>query len=299
MKYLSCILLLLMSFLAQGQSFYGYQTNRLSVNASAGYSYENFSWSIAGNSKGQNPNVYSELSWKGQEGAIFALDLKYNIYKQFFIEGSFAQKSIAGGNVTDTDYGADNRTNPVFDVKLNTHNGNTSAGMLALGYRFNISSVFNTGLSAGYAINKQSLYLDDADASAQQNLNSNYKADWRGWVIKLSPAVQFSDKITLCSSLAYHQAKYSAKANWNLIEEFEHPLSFRHNANGYGIETGLKVNYKLRSQLSFHIAGNYFTWHTGTGTDQLYLTSGQNPRTQLNEVKRNGYSIMAGLGLNF
>ncbi|CAM3890483.1 hypothetical protein MUGA111182_15805 [Mucilaginibacter galii] len=46
---------------------------------------------------------------------------------------------------------------------------------------------------------------------------------------------------------------YSAKANWNLVSEFEHPLSFQHNAEGYGIQASGTLNTKLSDLITLQL----------------------------------------------
>ena len=272
---------------------------RVNLRFSAGYSSEDLSWSIAGNSRGQNPNVYSELIWRDQRGPALAVTGSYRFFKSWFIEADYTTMKIKGGRVTDTDYGANNRTNPQFHVQLNSNRGSSSAGTLTIFNKLKITNKLNLLLGAGYGVKQQSLYLDDSDPNAQENLNSNYKTQWKGWLLCFNPVYQVSNKITLSGRFTYHQVTYAAKANWNLIPEFEHPLSFQHNAKGYGIQALGRLNFKLSSLITLQFNVMHGKWSTGKGTDLLYLLNGQRPFTQLNGVSSITNSILAGLEIKF
>src|SRR5258707_12639493 len=61
-----CRMLFLLGLLLPCVSVLGQE--RLQVQVSTGYQREGLNWSIAGNSAGQNPNVYSELKWQAVGG---------------------------------------------------------------------------------------------------------------------------------------------------------------------------------------------------------------------------------------
>ena len=56
---------------------------KLQLSFSTGHQQEDFHWSIAGNTSGQNPNVLSELKWKNVSGEDFSAAMRWNfvLYK--------------------------------------------------------------------------------------------------------------------------------------------------------------------------------------------------------------------------
>ena len=94
------------------------------------------------------------------------------------------------------------------------------------------------------------------------------------------------------AGLRYSQVQYRASANWNLVREFNHPESFRHTANGYGINMQASLLYRASRIHSIGIKGIYSRWQTGRGIDELYLATGQSQQTQLNEVRAEGWQVM-------
>lgn len=95
--------------------------------------------------------------------------------------------------------------------------------------------------------------------------------------------------------VTYSQVSYSANGDWNLISQFQHPLSYSHSAKGYGINAGAKLVYNINRYIGLNVGYNYFNWQTGNGTDQLYLVTHEIDKTQLNGVYRNGYTFNVGV----
>ena len=65
------------------------------------------------------------------------------------------------------------------------------------------------------------------------SLNSRYKAEWSSTFI----GVQFDhsgDRWDTYASVEYHDVDYEARGDWNLRGDFEHPRSFKHDAEGSG-----------------------------------------------------------------
>ena len=93
----------------------------------------------------------------------------------------------------------------------------------------------------------------------------------------------------------YHQVAYHATADWNLIPSFAHPVSYRHTADGYGVEADAGLRYIAGKRISLEARGGYFNWQTGTGIDQVYLTAGGSDQTQLNGVVREGWRCTLGV----
>ncbi|RYU91993.1 hypothetical protein EWM62_00705 [Mucilaginibacter terrigena] len=129
------------------------------------------------------------------------------------------------------------------------------------------------------------------------DLNSTYKATWKGPFVKASVGLGVTDRLKITGNLKYNQANYSSIADWNLIQTFQHPVSYRHTAKGFGIDGDLKLVYAICKNIAIQAGGGYYSWQTGNGIDELYLSAGGSDKTQLNKVERNGYRISAGVVL--
>ena len=151
--------------------------------------------------------------------------------------------------------------------------------------------------STGYSNNKQSLYITDATGRFP-DLNSFYNVQWKGAFIKVKSSVKIWRELKAMADVTYNQVNYSAQGDWNLINEFMHPVSYSHVAKGYGINAGTNLVYDITPHVGVSIGYTYFNWQTGNGTDQLYLSSGQVDKTQLNGVYRNGHLFSGGVVLS-
>ncbi|MGN8067951.1 hypothetical protein [Mucilaginibacter sp. 22184] len=271
---------------------------KLQVSLGTGYQQQNFHWSIAGNLNGQNPNIYSELKWQHLGGQNIAANVLWNVRKRFSLYASYSRQSISSGSVTDTDYGADNRTNPTYHETFNGDKGNTSLWNTGAGFILINNERFSLIPYVGYTMSKQSLHLLDRTGNFP-DLNSTYQPNWKGAFLKVTSSVRIIKNLKFAADVIYNQVNYNSKANWNLIQTFQHPVSYRHHASGYGIDVGGQFVYTLYRNLSVHAGAGYFNWQTGTGTDELYLNNGQVDKTQLNEVVNSGFRVEGGIGLAF
>ena len=263
---------------------------RLWVNVSAGGESQDFHWSIAGNSAGRDPNVYSELKWRGVSGPGGRIALKWKPAGRWRVLATGNRVFTQAGTMTDTDYGLDNRHDPIYSQQFVVHAGHGSSAAGAVGYilrgaRWEITPY------AGYGINEQ--YFPVVDPA--EGLNSSYAAKWLGPLVKADGSWQWSGRWQVVADVSYHQVRYHATADWNLIPEFAHPVSFRHTADGYGIEGDAGLRYRGGGRIGISVCGGYFSWETGTGIDQLYLSAGGSDQTQLNGVVRQGWRAMLGL----
>lgn len=271
---------------------------KLQLDLATGYERQNLDWSIAGNLNGQSPNIYSELQWKKVGGQSVSAAFQWNFWNKLALAGAYSRAFIKSGTVTDNDYNGDNRTDRVYDQTFDADKGHSKAWSAGLGYILVNNERFSFTPYVGYGTNQQELHL--LDRSGQfADLNSTYETDWKGPFIKATGSARLLRDLKLVANVTYNQADYKATADWNLIPTFQHPVSYRHTAKGYGLDANASVVYAINQKLGVNLGGGYFTWQTGKGVDELYLSSGGSDKTQLNGVSRTGYRFFAGLTLSF
>ena len=271
----------------------GLLAQRLWVRAAVGEEREDFHWSIAGNSAGQDPNVYSELKWRGVGGPVGRIELEWNPLGRWRVLASGSQVFSRSGSMADTDYGLDNRYDPIYHQRFAVHAGHCGAWGVAAGYSIEWGRWRLTPY-IGYAVNDQYFPVTDP-AGSYESLNSSYAAKWFGPLVKADGTWQLSGRWQVVADVVYHQVRYHATADWNLIPEFAHPVSFTHVADGYGFEGLAGLRWGVARSVAVSFKGGYFGWETGTGVDQLYLSTGGSDQTQLNGVVRHGWGV--GLGV--
>ncbi|AMP98400.1 hypothetical protein AY601_1483 [Pedobacter cryoconitis] len=306
MKLCMFLFLLTIAISARSQSGTNYskgttEKNTIELQVYGAYSTADFDWSIAGNSLGQNPNVLSEVKWKNIKGPGMGLDIRLNIWSPIFLKVNYQRNSIKSGKVSDTDYAADDRMNPGYQANLNSNEGFSYHYAVAGGYEFKLNPLLKLSPFAGYLKSAQHLHLKDFKEEtdpAIKTLNSTYQANWTGPMIGIEANLRLGNQLSIHAMLNYKQLKYNATADWNLIDAFVHPVSFRHTANGNGTDGFLQINFRFNPVLSVFIRGNYSYANTGKGTDELFLADGQEVQSQFNGATRHGTGLAAGLGLS-
>jgi hypothetical protein len=126
-------------------------------------------------------------------------------------------------------------------------------------------------------------------------LNSYYRTNWYGPLMRASVHWRAGGRWSLTGVMTYHQLFYRADADWNLISDFSHPVSFRQRADGFGIVGELAVQYRVRPRMDVFFAARGFEWETGRGIDELYHPDAASQQTQLNEVIARGFGLGGGV----
>jgi hypothetical protein len=272
---------LLIFFLGTGRCF-------AQISVTAGYAREDFHWSIAGNSAGQDPNVYSELKWRNAGGFFTRIDGQWAVWKRWRVIADASRTFFSSGSMTDMDYGLDNRHDVLYDQRFPVTGGYSEAGSAGIGYVVVDSRRFGLTSYAGYGVSKQYFPVTDPGGPFD-GLNSSYAGKWLGPFVKMAGSWKVAGRWGVAAGLRYDQVVYRGVANWNLIADFSHPVSFRHRADGYGVTGNVGVDYRVSRRLALSLRGDYFGWETGTGIDELYLAAGGTQQTQLNGVFRTGF----------
>jgi hypothetical protein len=290
-----CLFLLAWVTVSRSQAQVNADSSTLLLTTRIGYSQTDFDWSIAGDIDGKNPNIYSELIWKNLGGITVGADIAWQFYRRVYLRVSFDYTTIQSGSVTDSDFASDDRQDRTFFADLDADEGYNFNFVPRIGYRFTLSNYFAITPYAGFTVSRQHLTVRDNDESQFDGLNSSYDVSWRGWNAGIEGTLFLSRQILLLGSVAYHQMKFRGEGNWNLVETFEHPVSYRQRANGYAIETRLNVQYQLTARWSVDIGVNVSWWKTAKGVDTLFLTSGQEPQTQFNGAARRDWSTFGAV----
>ncbi|WP_421876654.1 hypothetical protein [Marinoscillum sp.] len=265
-------------------------SQKADISLEAVTSMESLSWSIAGNLNGENPNIYSELNWQGVSGIGLKTDGHLSIHRRFRIGLKAGMIWFVAGEVTDTDYQQDNRTNQVFYAREQANDGFSRliAPMLICQTVDRVRFRLSAGL--GYQWISKKFYL----LNEHTGLHSSYRAAWMGMSGHISAQYQ-AGPISVRVTTEYIQVAYDARANWNLIDEFEHPVSFRHEAKGFVWSNEVATSYPIKS--NFHLKASVIHTYssTGKGIDTLYKTDGSKPQTRLNDVTNQVFNISVGV----
>ncbi|WWC84293.1 hypothetical protein PIECOFPK_02026 [Mycovorax composti] len=291
-KLLAVFALLLLNVDVNSQHALQPIQNNLSMKLGGEYRKTDFRWSIAGNMDGKDPNIYSELIFNPIQAAGFYADANYRLLSKLSIQLHYNQLYTYKGRVTDFDYEGDNRTLPVVQLYLKSHKGTmrTTGGNIHYTAFKNPSWNIETGV--GYTATKELFYLLDDQNS---DLRSTYTAQWKGPSLIGGVEWYCSKKIYAGVHAALHILKYDAEANWNLIQEFRHPVSFVHDAKGIGWDLKAYMGYKLTRHFEINAEWVYNNWKTNHGTDRLFLANGETPETRMNGAFKKSNGWRAGI----
>jgi hypothetical protein len=275
------------------------KTNWISISLSSFYRMDDFKWSIAGNSNGSNPNIYSEIYWKKLRSTGISANIDWQFREKFVLNTSFSRSFIAAGKVTDNDYKGDNRTNQSYAGLFNANKGDITSLSVMFGYLLGKGKKWVFTPYLGALIAHQLLYLLPADVYTPSDLHSTYSAMYKGAMAGLDLKIIPAPKAVIGLSGWYGALDYTAKANWNLIPQFRHPVSFEHEANGFAFEIGVKGEYFLNPAISVYLKSTFARWYTEKGVDRLYLVNGQTNVSQFNGSTQNTFTTGAGVCLSF
>lgn len=258
-----------------------------SLSFSSGLVNTNLSWNISGNLAGENPNVLSELIWENVIGINFSGNYEA-WYKRVGVSINYANTSYFKGNATDTDYLKDNRTEISFFSELNAKESTSNQQELKAKYKIIDKEKTKVILSLGYVLINQTFRLRD-----EGSLNSFYQPKWQGVLIGAKTIFRYK-RVSLCPYINYSQLDYTAKADWNLITNFKHPISFEHFANGFGLKAGFMFELKTFKNINFTL--NYFHQYlsTGKGTENLYLIDNSIKKTRVNDITSKAHFLTIG-----
>lgn len=284
-------------------------TSHLDVSLGADYRQAHLDWNIAGQLDGTSPNVLSELIWRDLEIAQISAGVLAHIGEHIKVRGNFAYGDIQGGQNQDSDYLGDNRTFE-FSRSRNGTDGEIADGSLALGYTF---KVFDPSVKryaeitpmVGYSKHVQNLKMNDGyqvipALGSFSGLDSSYDAEWEGPWAGLNLRLEASRRAALLIDLEYHWADYTGEGNWNLRDDFAHPVSFRHVADGNGFIAALAVDYKLKQNWKIIARIESQRWEADAGTDTTYVIGEPAPiKTRLSSALWKSRSLGVALTYQF
>lgn len=290
-RLVSYLSILLVMFLLSSERL---QANEVTdVSLMAGYRQDSLDWNIASAS---GPNVLSELTWRDLKTFQIRGDITSINNRGVYLRGSAAYGWVLSGENQDSDYAGVNRTME-FSRSINDVDGSRMMdlkGGVGFTVPFGINSRHYFAPVFGFAYHSQRLNMTDGRqvlsnlAHAQiynpnivslpplgpiAGLNSSYDATWIGSWLGADFSIDLEGNGTLLVRLEHHWSAYTAEANWNLRDDFDHPVSFEHDADGRGLllELGWK-SVILHQDWQWGANISWQHWNTGAGTDRTYVT---------------------------
>lgn len=294
----------------------------------AGYRIDRLNWNIARDFLGSEPNILSELRWEDLE--IFQVQFQPSLSAagsrnsglRYHLRGLFGWGDIFSGSNQDSDYAGNNRTlefsrsnnaadeGDVFDLSVAaglefSGRGDDWTIIPLIGYSYHEQ---NLQITDGYQTVTEQMIADDFFGTGAINLpplgpipalGSRYHSEWYGPWLGLEVIFQPGVRWRFGGTLDYHLVEYFGEADWNLREDLQHPVSFRHWAEGDGVSFAVKTDLKLSQRWSGNLTAKYQKWQADDGTDAVYLVDGTISGTRFNEVNWKSTSLMVGISRRF
>lgn len=255
-----------------------------------------FDWSIAGNISGSNPNVLSKLQFQDVVVVGGSIEVSYELLDHVQVDASFQAGTVISGNGTDTDYEEDNCQGIIFNEKFQSDDGAAKTFKAGVKYFLLNDRKMALGVGLHYYRSSRGYTLS---SSGLQDLRSLYNLDLKGFQLSLNPVYNINPRLRLKADISYTKLTYRAKANWNLIEIFQHPISFIHLSEGFMGECQLGATYSLNKQISINSGGKWGTTRIGEGLDKTFLKNGSEIKTLFNGGRLEIFSIHMGILFGF
>lgn len=271
-----------------------------------GYRQGEFDWNIAADIFGGSPNVLSELTWSDLKMSQIRSEMDIVLFDRLVIDGMAAYADIYSGDNQDSDYLGDNRTSEFSRSNNKSDDGEIMDLSAGVGYKFylgpdphffEVDHLWLT-LLGGYSYHEQNFVMTDGFQTIPATgpfagLHSSYWAEWKGpWAgFELSGN---KNKVSGFFRFEYHLADYYGSANWNLRSDFQHPKSFEHESDGYGLVFNVGGSYHITDAWRLDFNADFQDWETDKGIDRTFFSSGSIAETQLNEVNWQSQAFMLG-----
>lgn len=271
-----------------------------------GYRSDQIDWNIAG--LNGSPNVLSELEWKDLDIVEVKTGLKIVTPQNWVVDGKFNYGWIVDGDNQDSDFFGDNRTLEFSRSDNDADDGHTLDISLATGYRFafyqhSSKPWFQFTPLVGYSYHQQNLRITDGFQTIPAfgsfpGLDSSYETEWYGPWLGVDAQMSLGHRFDLLGEFEYHWIDFEAEADWNLRDDFQHPKSFTHDAEGEGFIASVTGRYNFNPHWSMNLSVDYQSWVADNdGIDKTFFADGQVFNTELNEV--NWDSVGVNVGINF
>ncbi len=289
----------------------------LELEASAGIGFHkgDLQWSIASDISGNaTPNILSELTFADIEYETFESQGTLRFNRGFLagvqIQGRYQAGEASAGTNQDSDYDGDNRTQEYSRSYSDAEGSEMTRFDLIFGYRFRLGDAWTLIPKLAYTYNEQLLKMTngvqvlDTRTHAlslgpfEGNLNSSYTAEWEG--VWFGGALEWripSHRLSL--ELQGHWQDYYAEANWNLREDFAHPVSFAHWSEATGFRWTLHYQFYFHKHFSAWIQATAEDFEADPGRDVVYFADGSRGATRLNGVTWESSGYAMGVEFNF
>lgn len=281
------------------------------ISVPLGLRNDELRWSIAGPQR--DPNIISELTWDDVRSRTVGFQI---VARADLLNMKLAieRGSIVAGDNQDSDYGANDRGCEFSRSNNNAGGGDVNDVSLSFGYEFPQLTWERSQLVpfVGYAQRQLDFTMTDGRQTLSNplcvprelaaegfvpypvgpipGLDSSYSARWKGVHAALEWRARLNPRSRLRFAVLRHQVDYVAKADWNLREDFAHPVSFEHRADGIGKVVAVGFDYEVVPRVVIGLGLARSAYRTGRGVAYFFGDDGGVGAASLNPVTWNSRS---------
>ncbi|MDR2164877.1 MAG: hypothetical protein LBO79_04450 [Zoogloeaceae bacterium] len=285
----------------QGDPYAGHGT----WTASLGYRRETLDFNIAG--LDGHPNVVSALDWDTDMLEV-RMAGDWLADSGFFATVDLAHARGFSGEMRDSDYGEDNRRDEFSRSYAKSRGSLVSRLSFGLGWRFAPRSGASLTPLLGYAWQRHNLrasqgrqHIDTRSGYAGPfpGLDTHFKPRWHGPWMGLRLDARVTERLAFRLLAKRQWFDYRAFANWNLRDDFSHPVSFRQegDSRGWQLEIGASWRISPASALTFSL--DQYWQRLKNGKQRFFAADGQATDVGLNRARWESWSAALGYRMDF
>ena len=271
-------------------------------------------WNIAIQPPYTSPNILSELSYKEIKEDGSGLKLSYlktvDDVWAFYIAGDYFSSSIRSGKNQDSDYILDNRQGEFSRSYSEITDDGSKRKSMEVGIKSHWFKEDSEGhyvsVLAGYQYHDINLTVtngvqiipEELNGYVIEGLNSTYDSEFASKYLAFVTEHRFRWGIV---GLRYekHDLEFDSKANWNLRDDFQHPVSFEHDGDGEGRVLTLGYAFKFTEFFDVFVDLTRREYEVVDGNDVTYFSDGYVGETRLNKLNYTSNSVKAGIRIVF
>ena len=267
--------------------------SEVEVSYGMGLRNDDLRWAISSDLIGTPPNILSELIWRNLKGNEHFLGLEYVSSDRWMVRANLSKIEFnQGGEMQDSDYLYDDRNGEFSRSIAATRGSNAQDISLIFGKQFLFTNAPALTLTPviGWARNLINLRMNEGvqiipASGAYIGLNSSYQAQFNTNLAGVEAKWWLSKIVGFDIKWHHGWFNYHGEADWNLRSDFQHPVSFYHEAKGtdnrwrFGLLT--KLNSSWNMEISYSVNKGAFQ----SGMDVSNLADGTHQTMRLKEFE--------------
>lgn len=291
--------------------------DRTQVDLTLGLRQDNLRWNVSATENiNTTPNILSELTWENVQHLEMQVKGRHisptssRIFRGGWqLEGEVRGGLGVGGEVQDSDYLGNDRTQEFSRITADSDTGFTLGAQAAAGYRFNIAqrtkgpgyTFITLAPLVGYGVDYTRFKLegtevDPIDPANPLTVDSDFYTTWEGPFVGLEGQWEHNRHM-LTMRGEYHDLSYYGRGIWDQRSDLQQAPSFEQDGEGSGKKLMLEYSYAPDSKYEFTVGLSHMERSIDPpGSDTIYRANGVvTTRKRLREVEHETQALRIGM----